>query len=97
MDLFTLSKQYTWVLYIVRVSVVTGRGPIQAAVCLYVQNIKKCMGILKTLNIVNLYQGMSMLKLKMNINLPQLLCIVVSAGQNGELSNLVGFALSDNV
>ena len=33
--------------------------------------------ILKSLNIVNLYLGMSKLKLKINVNVPQLLCIVV--------------------
>ena len=43
------------------------------------------MGILKSLNIVNLYDRvMSLLKLKVNVNLPLLLCIVVSAAQNGE-------------
>jgi len=31
---------------------------------------------------------MSMLKLKINVNLPQLLCIVVSAVQNGEFENM---------
>ena len=36
--------------------------------------------ILKSLNIVNLYRGMSKLKLKINVNLPQLLCIVVLRG-----------------
>ena len=34
--------------------------------------------ILKSLNIVNLYRGMSNLKLKINVKVPQLLCIVVS-------------------
>ena len=40
---------------------------------------------------VNLYQVMSMLKLKTNVNLPQLLCIVVSAAQNGEFEQFSGF------
>ena len=39
------------------------RGPIQA-VSVYVRNIKKYMGILKSLNMANLYRGMSKLKLK---------------------------------
>ena len=42
------------------------------------------MGVLKCLNIVNLYRVLSLLKLKINVNLPQLLCIVVSAAQTGE-------------
>ena len=41
--------------------------------------------ILKNFNIVDLYRGMSKLKFKMNVNLPQLLCIVVSVALNGEL------------
>ena len=40
--------------------------------------------ILKSLTIVKLYQGMSKLKVKINANLPQLLCIVVSVAINGE-------------
>ena len=32
-----------------------------------------------------------MLKLKINVNLPQLLCIVVSAAQNGEFEQVGGF------
>ena len=66
------------------------QGPIQAA-CLsvcskYEKNVWKYR-----LNMVNLYRVMSMLKPKINVNLPQLLCIVVSAAQNGDL---VGFALT---
>ena len=49
------------------------------------------MGILTSLNIVNLYRVMSMLKLKINENLPPFLCIVVSAAQNGEFERLGGF------
>ena len=52
------------------------------------------MGILKNLNIVNLYRVMSVLKLKINVNLPHFFCIVVSAARNGELERLVGFALT---
>ena len=51
-------------------------------------------GILKSLYIVILCGVMSMLKLKINVNLPQLLCIVVSAAQMANLSDLVGFALT---
>ena len=49
------------------------------------------MGILKSLYIVILYRVMPMLKLKINVNLPQLLCIVVSAAQNGEFERFGGF------
>ena len=42
----------------------------------YVRNIKRCMGISKSLNIVKLHRVMPMLKLQINVNLPQLLCIV---------------------
>jgi len=52
------------------------------------------MGILKSLNIVNLYRVMSLLKLKINVNLPQLLRIVVSAAQKRNPSDLRGFALT---
>ena len=38
---------------------------------------------MKSLNIINLYQGMSKLKLKINVKVPQLLCIVVSVVLNG--------------
>ena len=41
------------------------------------------MVILKSPNIcVNLHQEMTMLKLKINVNLPQLLSIVISADPN---------------
>ena len=43
-----------------------------------------CGRILKSLNVENLYRGMSKLKLKINVNLPHLLCIVVSVALNGE-------------
>ena len=42
---------------------------------------------------VNFYRVMSMLKLKINVNLPQLLCIVVSAAQNGEFEGFGGFCV----
>ena len=47
--------------------------------------------ILKSLNIVNLYRGMSKLKLKINVKVPQLLCIVVSVALNGEFERFGGF------
>ena len=47
--------------------------------------------ILKSLNIVNLYRGMSKLKFKLNVKVPQLLCIVVSVAQNGEYERFGGF------
>ena len=73
---------------------ITG-SPHKLCVSLYVRNIKKCMGILTSLYIVNLYQVMHMsaLKLKINVNLPQLLCIVVSVAQNGEFKRVGGFCV----
>ena len=53
----------------------------------YVRNIKK------SLNIVNLYRGMSKLKLKINVNVPQLLCIVVSVALNSEFERFGGFCV----
>ena len=35
-----------------------------------------------------------MLKLKINVNLPQLLCIVISAAENGEFERFGGFSVS---
>ena len=51
------------------------------------------MGILKNLNIVNLYRVKSMLKFKINVNLPRLLCIVVSAALNGEFERFGGLCV----
>ena len=51
-------------------------GAHTSSVSVYVRNIKKCMGILKSLNIVNLHRAMIMLKLKITVTLPQLLCIL---------------------
>ena len=34
-----------------------------------------------------------MLKLKINVNLPQLLCIVISAAENGEFERFGGFSV----
>ena len=61
------------------------KGPTQA-VCLFMYG-----RILKSLNIVNLYRGMSKLKLKINVKVPQLLCIVVSVALNGEFERFGGF------
>ena len=48
---------------------------------------------MKSLNIVNLYLGMSKLKLKINVNLLQLLCIVVSVVLHGEFERFGGFCV----
>ena len=45
----------------------------------------------KSLNILNLYRVMSMFKPKKSVNLPQLLCIIVSSAQNGEFERFGGF------
>ena len=42
------------------------------------------------LHVVNLYRLMSMLKLKINVSLPPLLCIVVSVAHNGEFERFGG-------
>ena len=57
------------------------RGPTQA-VCLFMFDWYKEMyeRILKSLNIVKLYRGMFKLKLKINVKVPQLPCIVVFCG-----------------
>ena len=49
---------------------------------------------MKSLNIVNFYRGMSKLKLKINVNVPQLLCIVVSVTLNGEFERFGGFSVT---
>ena len=49
--------------------------------------------ILKSLNIVNLYRGISKLKLKISVKVPQLLCIVVSVALNGEFERFSGFCV----
>ena len=51
------------------------------------------MAILKNLNMVNLYRVKSMLKFKINVNLPRLLCIVVSAALNGEFERFGGLCV----
>ena len=49
---------------------------------------------MKSLNIVNLYREIFKLKLKINVNVPQLLCIVVSVVLNGEFERLGGFCVT---
>ena len=49
--------------------------------------------ILKSLTIVKLYRGMFKLKVKINVNLPQLLCIVVSVALNVEFERFCGFCV----
>ena len=81
-------KQILFSLYIVH----TG-SPYKRRVCFYVRNR---MGKSKSLNIVNLYRVMSMLKLKINVNLPLVTCCVLSflRLKMANLSDLVGFALT---
>ena len=68
-------------------------GPYKQCVCLC-SKYKEIYGrILKSLNIVNLYRGMSKLKLKINVNAPQLLFIVVSVALNGQFQRFGGFCL----
>ena len=49
--------------------------------------------ILKSPKIVNLHREMTMLKLKINVTLPQLLCIVISSAENSEFEGFGGFSL----
>ena len=52
------------------------RGPTQAANLVVCSKYKEMYGkILKSLAIVKLYRGISKLKVEINVNLPQLLCI----------------------
>ena len=65
-------------------------GPTQAACLLVCLKYKEMYGrILKSLNMVNLYRGMSKLKLKINVNLHQLFCIVVSVALHGEFARFL--------
>ena len=52
---------------------------------------KEMYGNIEGLHIVKIYRVMSMLKLKINAKLLQLLCIVISVGQNGEFEQFGGF------
>ena len=71
---------------------ITG-GPYKQCVCLSLKYKEMYGRILKSLNIVNLYRGMSKLKLKINVNVPQLLCIVISVALNGEFERFGGFCV----
>ena len=68
---------------------ITSQGAHTSSVSVYVRNIKKCMGISMSLNIVNLNRGISKLKLKINVNLPQLLCTIVFVALNSEFGRFV--------
>ena len=70
----------------------TGR-PHKQCVCLCSKYNEMYGRILKSLNIVNLYRGMSTLKLKINVKVPQLLCIVVSVALNFEFERFGGFCV----
>ena len=50
-------------------------------------------GNIEGLHITNLYRAMSMLKLGINVNLPQLLCIFVFVAQNGKLEPFGGLCI----
>ena len=64
----------------------------------YGRNIKKCMGEhIEESYIVNLYRGMSKLKLKINVNLPQLLCIVVYYINTSEIPSELSRTREDNM
>ena len=70
------------------------RGPTQAASLVVCSKYKEMYGkILKSLTIVKLYRGMFKLKVEINVNLPQLLCIVVSVALNGEFERFCGFCV----
>ena len=70
-------------------------GPTKATSLVVCSKCKEMCGrILKSLNIINLYRGMSKLKLKINVNLLQLLCIVVSVALHDEFERFSGFALT---
>ena len=53
----------------------------------------RILNSLHIVNLLNLYRGMFKLKLKINVKLPQLLCIVVSVALNGELERFGGFCV----
>ena len=69
--------------------------PTQEASLVVCSKYKEMYGrILKSRNIVNLYRGMSKFKLKINVNVTQLLFIVLSVALNGEFERFGGFALT---
>ena len=57
------------------------------SLCIFETKRNVSIRILKSLNIVNL------LKIKIIANLPQLMCVVVSAAQNGEFERFRGFCV----
>ena len=70
------------------------REPTQAASLVVCSKYKEMFGkILKRLTIVKLYRGMTKLKVEINVNIPQLLCIVVSVALNGEFERFGGFCI----
>ena len=69
------------------------QGAHTSSVCLCSKYKEMYGRILKSLNIVNLYRGMSKLKLKIIVKVPQLLCIVVSVALNGEFERFGGFCV----
>ena len=69
---------------------VTGLASLYEGTGAHTSGVSVCMfEILR--NVVNLHRVMSMLKLQINVNVPQLLCIVVSVAQNGEFERFGGF------
>ena len=69
-----------------------GTHTVQAASLVVCSKYKEMYGkILKSL--YKLYRGMSKLKVEVNVNQPQLLCIVVSVALNGEFERFGGFCV----
>ena len=68
-------------------------SPHKQCVCLCSKYKEMYGRILKRLNIVNLYREMFKSKLKINVKVPQLLCIVVSVALNGEFERFGGFCV----
>ena len=71
----------------------TTGSPYKQCVCLCSKYNEMYGRILKSLNIVNLYRGMSKLKLKINVKVPPLLCIVVSVALYGEFERFGEFCV----
>ena len=67
--------------------------PTQAASLIVYSKCKEMCGRILKSHIVNLYRGMAKLKFKINVNLLQLLCIVVSAALHREFEQLCGFCV----
>ena len=71
------------------------RTPTQPARLVVCSKCKEMCGrILKSRNIVNFYQGMSKLKLKISVSLLQLFCLVVSVALHGEFERFGGFCVN---